>query len=159
MPLFKVKDFILNDLGEASEQIQEKIELIKTSNIDFKSFEEFKFQVNSRLENFRISNEISENEQQRQINNFLNSFVPVLDKIIEKNSLNNPDNIYLSLLAELNKFKDNEQNLDEKDFEKFSKRANKFIDICNDNEQKETIQEALQIIFAETNTRKMRWKN
>lgn len=156
MPLFKVKDFILNDLGEASEQIQEKIELIKTSNIDFKSFEEFKFQVNSRLENFRISNEISENEQQRQINNFLNSFVPVLDKIIEKNSLNNPDNIYLSLLAELNKFKDNEQNLDEKDFEKFSKRANKFIDICNDNEQKETIQEALQIIFAETNTRKMR---
>lgn len=159
MPLFKVKDFILNDLGEASEQIQEKIELIKTSNIDFKSFEEFKFQVNSRLENFRISNEISENEQQRQINNFLNSFVPVLDKIIEKNSLNNPDNIYLSLLAELNKFKDNEQNLDEKDFEKFSKRANKFIDICNDTEQKETIQEALQIIFAETNTRKMRWKN
>lgn len=156
MPLFKVKDFILNDLGEASEQIQEKIELIKTSNIDFKSFEEFKFQVNSRLENFRISNEISENEQQRQINNFLNSFVPVLDKIIEKNSLNNPDNIYLSLLAELNKFKDNEQNLDEKDFEKFSKRANKFIDICNDNEQKETIQEALQIISAETNTRKMR---
>lgn len=156
MPLFKVKDFILNDLGEASEQIQEKIELIKTSNIDFKSFEEFKFQVNSRLENFRISNEISENEQQRQINNFLNSFVPVLDKIIEKNSLNNPDNIYLSLLAELNKFKYNEQNLDEKDFEKFSKRANKFIDICNDNEQKETIQEALQIIFAETNTRKMR---
>lgn len=156
MPLFKVKDFILNDLGEASEQIQEKIELIKTSNIDFKSFEEFKFQVNSRLENFRISNEISENEQQRQINNFLNSFVPVLDKIIEKNSLNNPDNIYLSLLAELNKFKDNEQNLDEKDFEKFSKRANKFIDICNDTEQKETIQEALQIIFAETNTRKMR---
>lgn len=156
MPLFKVKDFILNDLGEASEQIQEKIELIKTSNIDFKSFEEFKFQVNSRLENFRISNEISENEQQRQINNFLNSFVPVLDKIIEKNSLNNPDNIYLSLLAELNNFKDNEQNLDEKDFEKFSKRANKFIDICNDNEQKETIQEALQIIFAETNTRKMR---
>lgn len=156
MPLFKVKDFILNDLGEASEQIQEKIELIKTSNIDFKSFEEFKFQVNSRLENFRISNEISENEQQRQINNFLNSFVPVLDKIIEKNSLNNPDNIYLSLLAELNKFKDNEQNLDEKDFEKFNKRANKFIDICNDNEQKETIQEALQIIFAETNTRKMR---
>lgn len=156
MPLFKVKDFILNDLGEASEQIQEKIELIKTSNIDFKSFEEFKFQVNSRLENFRISNEISENEQQRQINNFLNSFVPVLDKIIEKNSLNNPDNIYLSLLAELNKFKDNEQNLDEKDFEKFSKRANKFIDICNDNEQKETIQEALQIIFVETNTRKMR---
>lgn len=156
MPLFKVKDFILNDLGEASEQIQEKIELIKTSNIDFKSFEEFKFQVNSRLENFRISNEISENEQQRQINNFLNSFVPVLDKIIEKNSLNNPDNIYLSLLAELNKFKDNEQNLDEKDFEKFSKRANKFIDICNDNEQKATIQEALQIIFAETNTRKMR---
>ena len=156
MPLFKVKDFILNDLGEASEQIQEKIELIKTSNIDFKSFEEFKFQVNSRLENFRISNEISENEQQRQINNFLNSFVPVLDKIIEKNSLNNPDNIYLSLLAELNKFKDNEQNLDEKDFEKCSKRANKFIDICNDNEQKETIQEALQIIFAETNTRKMR---
>ena len=156
MPLFKVKDFILNDLGEASEQIQEKIELLKTSNIDFKSFEEFKFQVNSRLENFRISNEISENEQQRQINNFLNSFVPVLDKIIEKNSLNNPDNIYLSLLAELNKFKDNEQNLDEKDFEKFSKRANKFIDICNDNEQKETIQEALQIIFAETNTRKMR---
>lgn len=156
MPLFKVKDFILNDLGEASEQIQEKIELIKTSNIDFKSFEEFKFQVNSRLENFRISNEISENEQQRQINNFLNSFVPVLDKIIEKNSLNNPDNIYLSLLAELNKFKDNEQNLDEKDFEKFSKRANKFIDICNDNEQKETIQEALQIIFDETNTRKMR---
>lgn len=156
MPLFKVKDFILNDLGEASEQIQEKIELIKTSNIDFKSFEEFKFQVNSRLENFRISNEISENEQQRQINNFLNSFVPVLDKIIEKNSLNNPDNIYLSLLAELNKFKDNEQNLDEKDFEKFSKRANKFIDICNDNEQKETIQEALQIIFAETNTKKMR---
>ena len=82
--------------------------------------------------------------------------MPVLDKIIEKNSLNNPDNIYLSLLAELNKFKDNEQNLDEKDFEKFSKRANKFIDICNDNEQKETIQEALQIIFAETNTRKMR---
>lgn len=156
MPLFKVKDFILNDLGEVSEQIQEKIELIKTSNIDFKSFEEFKFQVNSRLENFRISNEISENEQQRQINNFLNSFVPVLDKIIEKNSLNNPDNIYLSLLAELNKFKDNEQNLDEKDFEKFSKRANKFIDICNDTEQKETIQEALQIIFAETNTRKMR---
>ena len=156
MPLFKVKDFILNDLGEASEQIQEKIELIKTSNIDFKSFEEFKFQVNSRLENFRISNEISENEQQRQINNFLNSFVPVLDKIIEKNSLNNPDNIYLSLLAELNKFKDNEQNLDEKDFEKFSKRANKFIDICNDTEQKETIKEALQIIFAETNTRKMR---
>ena len=156
MPLFKVKDFILNDLGEASEQIQEKIELIKTSNIDFKSFEEFKFQVNSRLENFRISNEISENEQQRQINNFLNSFVPVLDKIIEKNSLNNPDNIYLSLLAELNKFKDNEQNLDEEDFEKFSKRANKFIDICNDTEQKETIKEALQIIFAETNTRKMR---
>ena len=149
MPLQKVKDFILHDLDEISEKIKEKIELIQNSNIDYKSFEKFKFAL-GQLDNFSIRSEISDQMQQKQINNFLNTFIPNLDEIIEKNSLNNPDNIYLSLLAELNKFKDNEQNIDEKDCEKFAKRANKFLDICTDEEQKNTINEALQIIKSQT---------
>ena len=149
MPLQKVKDFILHDLDEISEKIKEKIELIQNSNIDYKSFEKFKFAL-GQLDNFSIRSEISDQMQQKQINNFLNTFIPNLDEIIEKNSLNNPDNIYLSLLTELNKFKDNEQNIDEKDCEKFAKRANKFLDICTDEEQKNTINEALQIIKSQT---------
>lgn len=43
-----------------------------------------------------------------------------------------------------------EQNIDEKDCEKFAKRANKFLDICTDEEQKNTINEALQIIKSQT---------
>ncbi|RDU61487.1 hypothetical protein [Helicobacter sp. MIT 14-3879] len=74
--------FILNDLPISSE-IKEKIALIKSSKLDYQSFNDFRFLM-TNLENFDVNYKLSENRIKAIINNFINKFVSNLNDFILK---------------------------------------------------------------------------
>ena len=78
----QVAKMILNELP-ISPTINEKIEFIKSSKLDFKDFNSFRLLLNS-LEGFEPSSKLSPNEYKAQINRRIGAFLERLDFLEEK---------------------------------------------------------------------------
>ncbi|EAJ1707418.1 hypothetical protein DVE54_06960 [Campylobacter upsaliensis] len=74
--------FILEELG----QIKEKNELIKSSKLDFKSFNEYRIMLH-QIENFDINKNYSDNELLNKLNHFISKVDTLFEKLIVENSL------------------------------------------------------------------------
>ncbi|MCI2236840.1 hypothetical protein MKD52_08365 [Helicobacter sp. CaF467b] len=78
----QVAKMILNELP-ISPTINEKIEFIKSSKLDFKDFNSFRLLLNS-LEGFEPSSKLSPNEYKAQINRRIGAFLERLNVLEEK---------------------------------------------------------------------------
>ncbi|ELW3222291.1 hypothetical protein QMJ48_000964 [Campylobacter upsaliensis] len=74
--------FILEELG----QIKEKNELIKSSKLDFKSFNEYRIMLH-QIENFDINKNYSDTELLNKLNHFISKVDTLFEKLIVENSL------------------------------------------------------------------------